>query len=214
MKHITEPPLEIVGTLEKRREEARVRLLEALDSTRYERFETSFADMLRRGPTTEAGSEPVLDAAPDLLSGPYGKWRKAAKRIDGSSSPEEYHELRKKGKDLRYALEFLSDVYGKQTTNELVKPLKALQDVLGEHQDLIVAGDLLEEFATGDQRLPQRTAFVMGALAERHRQEAANRRASVPSLKAYRTLIKGKKWEGFEKVMKKERSKAKAASKG
>lgn len=216
----TEDPgaiLRIVEAIEKQRAKARVHLLEALDSARYEHFESSFADMLRRAPTVEpspgkepednpAAGEPVLDAAPGLLSRPYRRWSKAANRIDDSSLPEEYHELRKKGKQLRYALEFLSDVYGKEATDEFVKPLKALQDVLGKHQDSIVAGDLLEEFAIGGPKLSPRTVFVMGGLAEHHRREAAELRASLPALAAYRTLTKGKKWKDFEKVMKKQRS--------
>jgi triphosphatase len=201
--------------LEERRAEARERLLDALNSDRYERFESSFADMLRRGPVGEtlqesedrpAADEPILDAAPSLLSRPYHKWRKAAKRIkDGSSDPEEYHDLRKKGKRLRYALEFLSDVYGEEATDELVKPLKKLQDDLGRHQDLIVSGDLLEEIATSRWRLARRTVFAMGALAGRYRQEAADLRASVPRSKTYGALKKGKTWKGFEKAMEKRR---------
>ncbi len=219
-----EPILRIIEAVEKQRAKARVHLLETLDSARYEHFESSFADMLRRGPTVETSpgkepedspvaDEPISDAAPGLLSRPYRRWSKAANRIDDSSHPEEYHELRKKGKQLRYALEFLSGVYGKEATDEFVKPLKALQDVLGKHQDLMVAGDLLEEFATGSQGLSSRTVFVMGGLAERHRREAAELRASLPALAAYRTLTKGKKWKEFEKVMEKQRS-AKTAGKG
>jgi inorganic triphosphatase YgiF len=40
----------VVASLERRRAEARGRMLEALDSERYARFESSFAGMLRRGP--------------------------------------------------------------------------------------------------------------------------------------------------------------------
>ena len=211
---------EVVAALEERRSGARERLLEALDSARYERFESSFADMLRRGPVGEtvpgrepaAADTPILDIAPGLLSRSYRKWRKAAGGVNDASHPEEYHDLRKKGKRLRYALEFLSDVYGKEDTDEIVKPLKKLQDYLGEHQDLIVASDLLEELVTNGE-LPPRTAFEMGILAGRHRQEAAELRRSVAASKAYRVLRKGKAWEDFDKAMEKQRPGAKARSK-
>jgi hypothetical protein len=91
--------------------------------------------------------------------------------------------------------------------------LKALQDVLGKHQDLIVAGDLLEGFATGNQEFSSRTVFMIGGVAERYRGEAAELRASLPNLPAYRALTKDKKWKDFEKAIKKQRS-GKAASKG
>jgi CHAD domain-containing protein len=214
---------EVVDAIKERRNAARECLLEALDSGRYERFESSFAEMLRRGPASETASEellgapaaaeePILAAAPGLLSRPYRKWRKAAGRIDGNSRPEEYHDLRKKGKRLRYALEFVTEVYGKKETSELIKTLKTLQDNLGRNQDLIVAADLLEQLATGERKLLPQTVFVMGGLAERHRREAADLRTTLPTSKAYRTLHEGKKWKDLEKVMKKLRLEAKAHS--
>jgi CHAD domain-containing protein len=212
-----EPLSEVVSAVEERRDAARELLLEALDSERYARFESSFAEMLRRRPAGETGpgegpgvsavtGEPILAAAPGLLSRPYRKWRKAAGRINGTSRPEEYHDLRKKGKRLRYALEFLSDVYGEEATGGIVKPLKTLQDDLGRHQDLIVAAGLLEQLATEGRKLPPRTAFAMGGLAQRNLREAADLRASLPDSDAYRALYNGRAWKDFEKVMKKQRS--------
>jgi triphosphatase len=206
------PLLKIVAVLEKRRAAARGPLLQALDSERYERFESSFGEVLRRGPDDAEGSpagKPVLRAAPDLLSRPYKKWRKAAKRVGEGSHPEEYHDLRKKGKRLRYALEFLSGVYEEKAANKLVKHLKVLQDGLGRHQDLIVSADFLEQVVAEDRKIPPRTAFAMGALAQRDLQEAAELRASLPAWKAYRALRKGNVWEDFEKATKKLRSEAK-----
>ena len=202
--------------LERQREEARGRLLEALDSARYERLESSFADMLKLGPTREttpgSGSdprskadEPVLSAGPDLLSRRYRKWRKLADRIDEGSDPEDFHELRKEGKRLRYALEFFSQVYGEETATKLVRPLKALQDDLGRHQDAIVAAERLRELATGDHRFPTRAAFVMGLYAQSNLQESAEVRKNLRGTKAYRAVAGGKAWKGCEKEMKKAR---------
>lgn len=201
--------------LERQREEARGRLLEALDSARYERLESSFADMLKLGPTRETtpggsdprskADEPVLSAGPDLLSRRYRKWRKLADRIDEGSDPEDFHELRKEGKRLRYALEFFSQVYGEETTTKLVRPLKVLQDDLGRHQDAIVAAERLRELATGGHRFPTRAAFVMGLYAQSNLQEAAEVRKKLRGTKAYRVVADGKAWKGFEKEMKKAR---------
>jgi triphosphatase len=198
------PLSKTVNFLEKRRAAAREDLLEALDSGRYERFESSFAGFLKRGPAAEGyAGEPVRAVAPDLLSKPHRKWYKAAGRVDETSHPEEYHDLRKKGKRLRYALEFLSGVYGEKATGRIVKALKDLQDELGRHQDLIVSADLLKQLATEGRKLPSKTAFAMGALAERNLQEAAGIRASLPGSKGYRKLLKSKMWKGFEKDMEK-----------
>jgi CHAD domain-containing protein len=204
-----EPLSKLVNVLEKRRAAARKELLKALDSRRYERFESSFADFLRHGPAAEGyAGEPIRAVAPDLLSKPYRKWHKAAGRVDETSHPEEYHDLRKKGKRLRYALEFLSGVYGEKATGKIVKALKGLQDELGRHQDLIVSSDLLKQLATEGRKLPPKTAFAMGALAERNLQEAADIRASCPGSKGYRKLIKGKTWRSFEKDVQKKRPSA------
>lgn len=216
----------VVAGLAQRREAARVRLLAALDSDRYARFESSFAEMLRRGPevsgvasangsseASDAGVS-VLEAAPGILGRRFHKWRKAAGRLGEGSDPEEYHDLRKKGKRLRYALEFFSGVYGEKATGTLVKPLKAVQDSLGRHQDVIVAADLLREIAVSTPRLPKRTVFAMGLLAQGYHAEAAALRTSATAAKEYRALVGGKVWNGFEKLMEKERRAAEKPRKG
>src|SRR5918993_1343064 len=124
----------ILAITHKRRATARKNMLETLDSVRYERLLSSFAEMLRLGPAAELelaqtngkdqAGEPVTAAAPALISDRYRKWRKAAKRLDETSSPEAFHDVRKKGKRLRYTLEFVSEVYGR-SVQKLVKPLKA-----------------------------------------------------------------------------------------
>ena len=202
----------ILDVMEKRRKEARGRMLGALDSARYERLETSFGEMLRRGPGAgrelaradgrSPEDEPVTSAAPALISARYRKWRKAAKRLDGSSPPEDFHDLRKKGKRLRYALELVREVYGKPV-DALIKPLKAVQDDLGDHQDAVVAAEALRELgtATGGPRISRGAAFTMGVLSERHLREAAGARTAVLRSKPLRFLVKGKGWKDFEGAM-------------
>ncbi len=203
----------ILTITHKRRAEPRNNMLEVLDSSRYERLLSSFAEMLRRGPAAglelahtdghQTASEPVTAAAPALISRRYRKWRKAAKRLDETSSPEAFHDVRKKGKRLRYTLEFVSEVYGKPV-QKLVEPLKALQDDLGDHQDAVVTAGYLRELGTttGGTRVPGGVAFTMGVYSERCAREAKDLRSVVPDSQSFRTLTKGKKWKRFEKVLK------------
>ena len=203
----------ILDVIKKRRTEARGRMLEALDSARYERLETSFGEMLRRGPGAERElaqgnghspeGEPVTSAAPGLISGHYRKWRKAAKSLEESSPPENFHDLRKKGKRLRYTLEFVSEVYGKPVAG-LVSPLKALQDDLGDHQDAVVAAGTLRNLGTTTEgpRVSRGAAFTMGVYSERYLREAAGIRSEVLRSRPFRVLTGGKSWKDFEKVMK------------
>jgi triphosphatase len=151
---------------------------------------------------TNGKDEAVTAAAPALVSDRYRKWRKTAMRLDENSSPEAFHDVRKKGKRLRYTLEFVSEVYGKPV-QKLVKPLKVLQDDLGDHQDAVVTAEYLRKLGTttGEARVPRGVAFTMGVYAERCAREAKDLRSVVPGSKPLRTLIKGKKWKKFEKVL-------------
>ncbi|MDQ4126431.1 MAG: CHAD domain-containing protein, partial [Actinomycetota bacterium] len=154
----------------------------------------------------DPAQDPITAAAPALLLGRYRKWRKAARRLDETSPPEAFHDLRKKGKRLRYALEFVAEVYGKPL-QRLVKPLKELQDALGQHQDAIVAADYLRELGTttGGTRISRGAAFTMGVYSERYAREATGLRSGVLRSQPFHALAKGKEWKGFEKAMKEAR---------
>lgn len=194
-------PKQIIEALEKERTEARKALLEALDSERYERFGAYLAAMLREGPKDESGVEPIAVAGLSLIPRAHDKWLKAAKGLKKDSPPEAYHELRKKGKRLRYALEFLSDVYGKKRTAKVVAPLKEAQDVLGIYQDAIVASERLRSLAVSRRRLTRATVFEMGVHAERRSREGVAARSGFTKSKAFETLKKGKVWKDFAKEM-------------
>ncbi|HWH94050.1 MAG TPA: CHAD domain-containing protein [Baekduia sp.] len=72
--------------------------------------------------------------------------------IDATSHPEALHDLRKRGKELRYLLEFFTSLYPREVVKPMVKTLKALQDTLGRHHDRAVQIALLrslrDELAT------------------------------------------------------------------
>ena len=111
--------------------------------------------------------------------------------------------MRKEGKRLRYALEFLSEVYG-GPTRPPVKALKAVQDDLGDHQDAVVAAAALEELgtATGAPRVPRAAVFTMGTYAERCRREASALRSKTLRSGPFRALVGGRGWKDLQKAMK------------
>ena len=140
------------------------------------------------------GARRHVEAAPDLVRKPYRKVRKLGDPLTEESSGEEFHELRKKGKRLRYALEFLSGVYG-EPIKEFIRPLKDLQDVLGDHQDAEVATSHLRELSVArgrGRRLPPETIFVMGGISHRYEIQARGLRTRYPE--AYRNAVR-KKWK-------------------
>jgi CHAD domain-containing protein len=192
------------AVLEEQRAVARAAMLEALDSRRYEAFVKDFARYLRgpRPRSSSAGRVPARAVAPDLIEKRFERLRKSAERIGPDSEPADYHHVRIRGKRLRYALEFLSDVYPGRT-EPLLKRLVALQDVLGLHQDADVAITRLRRLAgdRGDELRPT-TVFAMGEIAERHRTRAAELRAQFPAV--YKR-VKGNKWKSLRKVLEDER---------
>jgi len=195
---------DVEALLAGRREEARRQLLEALDSPRYERLVAALIGMLQRGPLQRSipGRIPVRAAAPDLIRGPYKKLRKACNKIDKGSDPADYHRARIRSKRFRYALECLSPVYGRPA-GRLAKRVKALQDVLGLHQDAQVAMARLREMAlTPSFPLSRGSIFAVGRIAEHYEGVAARARRRFPKLY---TRIKGKSWRGFAKVLEERR---------
>jgi triphosphatase len=202
-------PLEALrAVFQARRKKARRLMLRRLDSRRYARLVESFGAFLERGPSrrAQASRRPILAAAPDLVRKPYRKMRKLGDPLTEESSGEEYHELRKKGKRLRYALEFLSAIYG-DPAKDLIKALKELQDVLGDHQDAEVAVAHLRELAASRGRSPKlspETTFVMGGVAHRYEVQARELRVAFPE--AY-SRVRGKRWKKVRRTMEKARPK-------
>jgi CHAD domain-containing protein len=137
-----------------------------------------------------------------LIDARFRGFRKAGRRLGPDSQPADYHRLRIRGKRLRYALEFVSDVYAEQT-RPLIKRLVALQDVLGLHQDADVAIRRLRQLAVDTERpLETRTAFAMGEVAERYRQSMIELRRDVPHAYA---RVSGKAWRAFRKAMERQK---------
>jgi triphosphatase len=193
------------SVLEAERSAAREAMLSDLDSHRYELFVGRFGRMLRsaRGRRSGPPSLPARAVAPDLIEERFRAFRKAAEQIGDDSPAADYHRVRIKGKRLRYALEFLADLYPGRT-RLLIKRVVALQDILGLHQDAEVAIDRLRRLALerGAELRPA-TIFAMGEIAERYGRGALELRGRFP--KAYRRVI-GKAWKAFAELIEEERS--------
>ena len=190
-------PLEALrSVLERQRGEARRDLLDALESRRYDSLVRRFGRALRARHATRSGtaSLPAPAVAPDLIDARWAAVRKAAKRLGRTATAEDYHRLRIRGKRLRYALEFLDDVYAGRA-RPVLKQLVALQDTLGLHQDAVVAIERLRALtAERGGELEPETIFAMGEIAERYRRSIAELRKEA--LPAYRR-VSGKRWTSF-----------------
>jgi CHAD domain-containing protein len=104
---------------------------------------------------------------------PFHKLRKAVRAAGQDPEDEVLHELRIRGKKLRYVAELAAPAGGKRV-KRLVKATKRLQDVLGEHQDACVAEDRVRSLVADGR---ERAAGVWTERAAEAVSEA-NRRAA------------------------------------
>jgi triphosphatase len=189
-----------ITALKERRIEARRRMLEVLNSDRYERLVSGFSGMLRRG-RSPAPTSPILEVAPELIRRRHKKVRKAARGLTEDSPPEAFHDLRKKGRRLRYALEPLQEIYGKPA-KQMIGRLKSVQDDLGEQQDLVVAVGTLRELAFSED-LPPQAVFSIGSMAGRYARDAEQIRSGFLDSKKLRVLKADLSRYGLQKTMNK-----------
>jgi CHAD domain-containing protein len=158
--------------------DARSSMLEALDSDRY----MTLLDRLE-----EAVGSPKLgpDQQPlqDLAAREFRKLRKAARTLAPDPPDDALHELRIRGKRARYAAELAEPVAGKPAARFL-RDAKTFQDVLGEHQDAVVAEQHLR--TVFGEVGGATTGFAIGQLVERQRERKRDARAALP--KAWRRL--------------------------
>ena len=104
-------------------------------------------------------------------------------RICDSSPPEDLHVLRKRCKELRYALEMFAPVLGDAQVATAIKDLKSLQDVLGRFQDSEVQRTTLRGFAQEmvADGAPAEALLAMGELMGHLEAEQQRARAEFAS---------------------------------
>ena len=136
---------------------ARRRLLAALDSDRY----FSLLEALE-GPVATVADEPSLE---EIHAAEHRLLRKAVRALGQDAPDDDLHAVRIKVKRARYAAELVG-------AQAYVKAAKSLQDVLGEHQDAVVAEERLRALAA---KLPD-AAVAAGRLLERERARALKSR--------------------------------------
>src|SRR5215470_3773721 len=122
---------------------ARSKLLAALDSPRY-RGLLSRLDQAARHPRALTADF----ALAEIAARQFKRARKAAKALSGEPSDRELHDVRIKVKHARYAAELAEEEVGNAAARFADKA-KKLQDVLGEHQDAVVAEARIRVYLRG-----------------------------------------------------------------
>jgi CHAD domain-containing protein len=195
----------LLGVLRERRLSARAKMVRALQSDRADRLYAQWSSFLGGLEAAQVqdrpdATRPIGEISGDRISKVYERMVKMGDAIDASSPPEDYHELRKKGKELRYLLElFGAPLYPSEIVKPMVKSLKALQDALGRHQDREVQVATLRSLRDQVSALPGGAAalMAMGVLVARLGEDERAARAEFAqhfaefASEARRGLVKG-----------------------
>jgi CHAD domain-containing protein len=137
-----ERAVDVLAALENRRRRTRRELLAGLDEPRY-------VELLDR--LVAAYKEPALATDGALIGGalvqavlvpPAGRIRTSVGQLGEHPPDEALHEVRIDAKGLRYAAEAVEPVAGRAVAR-LERAARQVQDVLGEHQDAVVAATWL-----------------------------------------------------------------------
>jgi CHAD domain-containing protein len=163
----------LLAALRRERSRCRRRLLSFLRSDKYLALLDDTALTIEALVPSEA--ETTLDGLADRA---FGKLRKAVRALPDEPTDAELHAVRKADKRARYAAELAN-------WKEPVRRAKGLQDVLGEHQDAVVAAERLRELAAG---AAPGQALAAGRLVEREEERRVEAQAAWP--KAWKKLRK------------------------
>lgn len=127
---------------------------------------------------------PVETVAGTRIRVVFHDMAREGRRIDDDSPDHALHDLRKRGKELRYLLELFGGLFPADVVKPMVAALKELQDVLGRFQDRSVQVERLREE-------PEAAAAVEALLADQRaaRAEFAERFAAFAA-KDRRKLVK------------------------
>jgi CHAD domain-containing protein len=162
----------LLRRLRDRREDARADLLAARASERYVDVLERLVEAATSPPLIEAAATPAADLVSEVMEPLWGHLTEAIEGIGRDASDESLHAARIRAKGARYAAESMAAAFGKRA-RWFAADAAALQEVLGEHQDAVVAEAWLRDAASGGG---PRTAFVAGELAARERRAAARAR--------------------------------------
>ncbi|QKW23727.1 CHAD domain-containing protein [Kitasatospora sp. NA04385] len=153
--------------------DARTRVLAALDDRRFRRLLATLTALAADPPLNSRAARPY---GPELTRTLRREHRRTAERLavarstpDGPARERALHDARKAAKRARYAGEAAG-----RPARSFTRRMKALQNVLGRHQDAVVARDTLRTLSDG--------GFGYGVLYGRQTAELGFARELLPQV--------------------------------
>jgi CHAD domain-containing protein len=159
----------IVAALELERLERRDALVTLLDTMRYRELLDRFSETLAALHVVQHHVSLEQLARKEL-----NRLRNGYDDLDKHPSDEDLHALRIRAKHARYAAE-LAATTGGERFNDLASALSEVQDVIGVHQDAVVAEQRVRSLVREEGRL------AAGRIVERERTRRKKARAALPA---------------------------------
>jgi CHAD domain-containing protein len=150
----------VLRALETERRRALKRARTALASERYAALRARLDSDLTALPVRSSELSLKRIAARD-----FAKLRKEARKLGPETPAEDVHRIRIRAKRARYAAELAASADGRKRVWRFVAEAKRFQDVVGAHQDAVVAEGRIRGVA--ERAKSTATAYAAGRLAER-----------------------------------------------
>ncbi|MER5930605.1 CYTH and CHAD domain-containing protein [Streptomyces sp. NPDC002054] len=167
-----------------RRSGSRRRALAVLDHPRHLALLNTLDRLLADPPLLPAASEPAAKVLPKAVLRDHGR---LAARVDhalsleaGEERDHALHDARKAAKRTRYAAEAATPALG-SPARRLAKRAKAVQTLLGDHQDSVVARTALRDLAAQAHGAGE-PSFTWGVLYAREEALAERRERELPEV--------------------------------
>lgn len=154
----------------------------ALDDSRYLALLDTLIAAAQAPPLSEAAAGRAKAVLPPLAAKAWRRLDRAVRAIDRDSPDEQLHRARILAKQARYASEACALAFG-APAQRLAKQIVRVQDVLGEHQDAIVAAEAVQRLAQArSARESGDLGFALGMLYCMQVHAAGDARAALPGV--------------------------------
>ena len=150
-------------------------LRESLRGERFERLAGSLAEAVVSIPFNSSAQVPCREALPPLVKAAWKDLKRDGRALEDDSPDDNFHEVRKRAKRTRYATEAVRSALDPDqaaAAGRFARRVRQVQDVLGAHQDAVVAADELRRSAVAHPDLG-RFNFAAGRLFERESRASA-----------------------------------------
>jgi len=124
-------------------------LREALQGERYRNLLSALEASIADPALKDEAWEPCRAALPPLAEAAWRRLKSGGRRLEPDAPDADFHEVRKSAKRARYTAELIAPALGRRADRQakrFIRLTTQVQDVLGEHQDAIVAAAEIERF--------------------------------------------------------------------